>query len=412
MAEFEELLDYFDRQSGPKPKEHLGLAPSLTEHAANLSRVRWGIVVPPAPLTTEEQAHLHALTDLIARRETQQKKPVKRLEYVPNDTPSSFLNRYDVDPGAMEVALVPYYLLLVGSPERIPWAFQVLLDAEYAVGRFWFEDVEDAKRYVERLIATEEHAATPPQNLDTLFLAPRNPEDPATVSSHDNLTVPLLDRLTSPPTLTRALDTDATRSRVDTWLTGRSTPGLFFGACHGKESDEVGSLMLQGTDSLASTDLPADLDLQGALFFVFACFSAGIPGAADLLPAEAQALKLPPALALLPQKLLAAGATAYIGHVNRAWDYSFLGSSRAKPQVGPFAEVWLQLAGGVPVGHALDYMNTRALLYLNSLNALRSRASTLTPEEKKQFTEELWTWHDARYYVIVGDPAARLNLFT
>jgi hypothetical protein len=415
MDNFDLILDYFDRKRQPDTPPVAGLPPTLTNSASDLTQARWGIIVPDGDLTPEEKSHLDALTPLIQHRASQQGNDVRHFTYRPEESVKTFLARFEVEPGAMEPTSVPYYLLIVASPTRVSWRFQVLLDAEYAVGRLWFDNPEDTKGYVESLLAAESQLPTLRKDIETLFFAPTS--DSATQSSHDNLMLPLLARLNRIPShlpMVKALDANATHEQLTKLITERSDnkkPRLFFGACHGQESDEIGAWESQGGQIFSSDDISTTDNLSATVFFLFACFSAGVPGPADLLPSEPPALDRPATVALLPQRLLAQGATAFVGHINRAWDYSFLGATRGKPHIQPFSEVWQQIAAGLPVGHAMDYLNQRPLLYLSPLDELRRKAKGNQSDDlRREFTETLWTWHDALYYVVLGDPFAHLNI--
>ena len=79
--------------------------------------------------------------------------------YRPGEDARAFLRRYHTDPAQPadpQETGVPYYLLLVGSPEEIPFEFQYGLDVQYAVGRIDFDDMADYHAYACSVKAAEQ----------------------------------------------------------------------------------------------------------------------------------------------------------------------------------------------------------------------------------------------------------------
>ena len=56
----------------------------------------------------------------------------KVLEYKAGEQARSWYQRYRISAGNLDPEVVPYYLLLVGPPDLIPFEFQYLLGVEYA----------------------------------------------------------------------------------------------------------------------------------------------------------------------------------------------------------------------------------------------------------------------------------------
>ena len=164
---------------------------------------------------------------------------------------------------------------------------------------------------------------------------------------------------------------------------------------------------------VSGKNIPKDSDLSGLIVFAFACFSAGTPKLNTFAQFHGGAAQLAnePLTAHLSQRMLTQGALAFIGHVDQVWSYSF-----AYPGggflTGTFEDALTMLLGGYPAGFALERFNQR---YLDANNALTSQAGVLNLYKNYNASAEdvvhIWTArHDARAYVLFGDPAVRLRL--
>jgi hypothetical protein len=397
-----------------------------------LDQAGWGMVFA----RDVEPAVREALAPLLALRREQAGDLFKVFETVAGQGKAQFLARNGVGPGPAEPLKMPYYLLLVGSPEQIPYRFQSQLDVQYAVGRLHFERPEDYACYAAGVVAAEAGTLRLPRRLS--FFAPENAGDAATRLSAGNLVAPLLAALRQARPewqMDAFLQDAATKAGLGRLLGGSATPALLFTAGHGLEfplgdprqrahqgalvcGDWPGPGGWQGALPqdfyFAGDDLTSDASLLGLVAFHFACYGAGTPRLDEL---ARQAFKdhradiAPEAfLAALPTALLShprGGALAVIGHVERAWGYSFQWG-KAGAQTTVFESALTRLLDGHPVGSAMEYFNQR-YAELSTVLADQLEEIDFGKEADPHELAGLWTANnDARGYVILGDPAVRL----
>jgi len=159
--------------------------------------------------------------------------------------------------------------------------------------------------------------------------------------------------------------------------------------------------------------MPADAPVRPRVVFSFACFGAGTPSVSEYPggPDGAGELATTGFTARLPQRLLGApagGALAFVGHVDRAWSCSFLWKG-LDAQVTPFQSTLLALMDGARLGSAMESLTSR---YAEIATELTRRMEGLRKYGKRIDDADLvglWTaTHDARAYVVLGDPAVRV----
>ena len=435
-----DLASWADRKSESHFEVVAGVDPEKLEETG------WGVIFThnADPAIREALSPLLELRKLQAskHRGTRYKEFVGGDGYRPGESSRDFLSRHGVEASqpADPDRGVPYYLLIVGSPEEIPFRFQYLLDVQYAVGRIWFETIQEYSDYAQSVVSAETRKVV--VGRKATFFGVQNADDPATSLSATEMVGPLsnrmpklmTDRRLPPWEISSILGADATKERLSKTLGASQLPSLLFTASHGmgfpkgdpRQLPHQGALLCQDWPGprdwrgsipeahyFSADDVPSDANLQGLIAFHFACYGAGTPELDDFSYRDSRdpvQIAPRPFLANLPRKLLSRGALAVIGHVERAWGYSFYWN-RIGSQLQTFESALYEVMEGKPIGKALEYFNTRYASLSTQLSDEIEAVNKYSKEPDEQFLAGTWTAHnDARSYIILGDPAVRLPL--
>lgn len=394
-----------------------------------LDEAGWGVIWPHEIAGEIREA----LQPLIELRRSQAGQRFRELTLRPGETCHDFLARHGVGPGPVDPRLLPYYLLIVGTPEQVPFHLQYRLDIQFAVGRIAFEVVEDYANYARSVIATEKIGTSRPRRVSLMGVA--NEDDGASNRSAHDLVTPLFglaeDRIDWE--FEKLIGSEATKAALAARFGGEKTPALAFVACHGLSYPRAhmwqrarqGALVCQewrptmspssvpAKAYFAGEDIADSADVAGLIAFLIACYGAGTPKKEDFFTGAANCSEIAdePFIARLPQRLLAhprGGALAVIGNVGTAWAHAF-----DWPQAGPRLQVFESAIGrlldGYPVGAAMEYFGQR---FAELAADVKLRQDDLEYEEDRDVISVaglMLAFKDARSYVVLGDPAVRLT---
>lgn len=409
--------------------DHLGVA----EDPRQLDRVGWAVIT--AENDPAAEAALLQLKPLLDLRRELAGDLYRQFVYKAGETKNGFLSRNGKGSGPVSPDKAPYYLLIVGSPEVIPYSFQYALDVQYAVGRIHFDRPQEYATYALSVVAAETGGIRLPRTAAFWGIA----RDQATRQSSEHLVTPLVRWMAdnAPGWTTQHIAGDAaTKARFASLHGGAEAPAFLFSASHGitfpadhpEQRRRQGALICAdwpGPDAwadkpllpefyFAADDVAPDAHLAGLISFSFACYGAGTPKIDDfdqLRLKKFTQLADRPFVAGLPARLLGhpnGGALAAVGHVDRTWGYSFL-TEESRRETEVFTSMLNWLLQGYPVGAAMEFFGARYAELGNELLPELQKAQEFGKQvDASAFVGQLTAHMDSRSYVVVGDPAVRL----
>jgi hypothetical protein len=457
-----EGLPYDAAADGPRPvldEEFLAFRYDPSD-PQSLPMQRWGIV---APRGAEGDRLLSLVNPLMMHRQDQQREQAV-IYRAPRDMNADasvawwneVYSSEDVDLGDR-----PRYLLLLGDADSISWELQRQIAANLFAGRLTFPNDQGYEAYCAKVIAQEK--ASPEPGARAAFYTVRD-GTAATAVGHRGLVAPALEALRNEMQRGDFKAKEIVELGDDgPWGTSElfaafadRQPTMMFTMSHGLGAPKNGwrsveeQRRFQGAMSLGvggqitQEDVANRPFLPCGVWFYNASFGVGTPRSSAYAAWLAQLAKSdhagtfqgslagvheslreagqPPFVAALPQAALANpdGPIAVMGQADLAWAYA--PAEMGKRNRLPIHNVFRALAQGSRIGCAF-YELQRGLINANTeLTALYDREEWarrrgLPPDDENTAPLEnmkkatFWMLsHDLGTYVLLGDPAARLNV--
>lgn len=421
----------------------------------------WGLIAPEGPAGDRL---LQVIQPLIDKRSQDQDMPVTIYRVPPDMDHEQCLDWVDKvleDPDA-DVADIPAYLCVLGGMDQVSLALQQVAAIESYVGRIGFDQESQYESYVAKLLHWENRSAERDRGR-ALFFSSLDGTGATTVAQkllieptvadarrfmEEAKANPRKDRFPASELL--ELSTDRYENDPTGLLEHAAInhPSVLFSMSHGAGAPKEGwtstdhqrqvqgAVSLGGGEKIMGADVADRPFLPGGLWFLFACYGAGTPNRSAYFhwleklreqkrfrgKAERVLHGLPdgderPFMANLPGSALANehGPLAVMGHLDLAWSYSFQDPGRrGAARYKRFQDVLRQMVSGSRAGIALHEL-LRGRRQLDQEMAVRADAAAADTEnpEKAARLEDGHRWMlraDLDGYVLLGDPAAKLNL--
>jgi len=404
-------------------------------------RVGWGVVLPDRDGLSDADKAVAADAPAAIRRliAARGNAPVFRYRpdvgrdgrlqrYYPHRGPASL--RLSGTRGTVGDAAVPRYLLIVGSPEQIPWRFQYRLQTDAFVGRL---DLDPAglDRYVDALLNDWPGHQ---RDVDAPLLW-------AVDHGHPDIT--FLMRKTIAETLFKAFDADGfhpllltgAQARLEDFYAGlkQHQPAFVLSSSHGATfplndliqlKAQLGAMLDADHALLDIGALLRAWNPTGAIWYAHACCSAGAdrPSTFQGLVDEQSSLGrmlaavagIGPCTAPLPRALLGSERplAAFVGHVEPTFDWTLrdpdTGQRMTDALIVDTLYTALHSAARPPVGLAMDgYYDAVAGLLLDHLDAIEAFNNHEHDAETRARKAKLLAM-DRLAMVVLGDPTVRL----
>jgi hypothetical protein len=352
----------------------------------------------------------------------------------------------------------PHYLLLLGDADLVSWELQKKLTSCAFTGRLAFAAGEGYEAYVAKVLASERETAE--EGARALFYCVHG--DPATDEGYRGLLRPTVEAAEEAQLLgafnaTQIVEVGGgSNVQIDDFLraAGERQPTMMFTVSHGagmpnsgwgsveKQRSFQGAMCFGGGQKLTYDMVANRAFVPNGIWFFFACFGAGTPSSSSYevwldqlkgigeyrgtiaelyasLPTEGEK----PFVAALPQAALANpnGPLAVMGHVDLAWTYGFqeYGDKGKRNRTSRFTDVFRSLVDGKRAGLGLDALRSTFNTTNSALNTIyqkeeRAKKKNLPVDDDKASKRKkanLWMLReDLSAYVLLGDPASRLNI--
>lgn len=404
-------------------------------------RVGWGLVLPARPgasqeaMASDEDAP-QPIRDLRAARANED-GPAPIFRYDP-ESPFNRTHLRNATSGkpvylrstryGVGAAEMPFYLLICGPPEEIPWHLQYTLNASRAVGRLALEK-EALARYVQACLNDWADAAA----AVTQAVIWATAYDFMSRLMRDSIAARVADCLiqdvdVGPGTL--FLDGKAGQASGSGLVQALAErrPALVVTTSHGQTGPladrpqmaaNLGLLVDQGETPLQPAAL-SGWQPGGAVWYAHACCSGGSDGESQftgLVEKDSMVDKILQGVAALgsrvaplPQALLGAQnpLRAFIGHVEPTFDWT-LRQASGQHLTGPIVQALTEgLYSWEPVGLAMRRCYT-ALAEITALYLQNKPQTPGNPNAKAEVLYNELTGRDIQAMVLFGDPAVVLS---